>query len=177
MPILGKKSVLDGTKLDGRDSIFADLYKKQKQAVRFAEELNIQQDIVDYDNMSEQERKLFNELVGYFVTTELLVQNVLGESFYPYIVNPRAKMAMTIQMMMEDIHSDFFEIVLNTFNMNREEMYAKAQTNPLLREKQEFVSKAADFISVSNTNRVDPDSVEGKKAILYSILLNSIIQE
>lgn len=178
MPILGKKSVLDGTKLlDSRESVFAELYKKQKQAVWFAEELNIQQDMADYQAMTHDERSLFNELVGYFVTTELLVQNVLGESFYPYIVNPRAKMSMTVQMFMEDVHSDFFEMVLNTFSMDREEMYEKARSNPLLREKQELVSKAADFISVSNVNRIDPDSVDGKKAILHAILLNSIIQE
>ncbi|HMT27149.1 MAG TPA: ribonucleotide-diphosphate reductase subunit beta, partial [Candidatus Absconditabacterales bacterium] len=106
------------------------------------------------------------------------VQNVLGESFYPYIVNPKAKMAMTIQMFMEDIHSDFFEMVLNTFSMDREAMYEKTKTNPALKAKQEVVAKAADFISVSNReNTIDPDTIEGKKAILHAILINNIIQE
>ncbi|HMT01086.1 MAG TPA: ribonucleotide-diphosphate reductase subunit beta [Candidatus Absconditabacterales bacterium] len=178
MPILGKKSVLDGIKLDGKDNVFADLYKKQKQAVWFPEEINIQQDVGDYNDMSPREKALFQELIGYFVTTELLVQNVLGESFYPYIVNPKAKMAMTIQMFMEDIHSDFFEMVLNTFSMDREAMYEKTKTNPALKAKQEFVAKAADFISVSNReNTIDPDTIEGKKAILHAILINNIIQE
>jgi ribonucleoside-diphosphate reductase beta chain len=178
MPIIGKKSVLDGVKLDRMDTVFAELYKKQKQAVWFPEELNIQQDVVDYEAMTQSERTLFDELVGYFVTTELLVQNVLGESFYPYIVHPRAKMAMTIQMFMEDIHSDFFEIVLNTFNMDRDAMYAMAQTNPLLRRKQELVARQADKLSVSsNGHGVDPDTIEGKKAIIHAILVNSIIQE
>jgi ribonucleoside-diphosphate reductase beta chain len=177
MGLIGKKSVLDGVKLDRMDSVFADLYKKQKQAVRFAEELNIQQDVHDYEAMNQEEKDLFNELVGYFVTTELLVQNVLGESFYPYIMNPRAKMAMTVQMFMEDIHSDFFEMVLNTFSMDRDAMYARTTTNPLLQKKQQFVAKQADLISLSSGNNIDPDSIEGKKAIINAILVNNIIQE
>lgn len=127
--------------------------------------------------MSPAERQLFNELVGYFVTTELLVQNVLGEGFYPYIIEPKAKMAMSVQMFMESIHSDFFEMVLNTFNMNRDEIYNKTQTNPLLKKKQEYVAKAADAVSIAGGNHINPDSIEGKKAILNAILINNIIQE
>lgn len=177
MAIIGKKSVLDGVKLDRMNTVFTELYKKQKQAVRFPEELNIQQDVADYEAMSGDERALFNELIGYFVTTELLVQNVIGESFYPYIVHPRAKMAMTAQMFMEDIHSDFFEIMLNTFNMDRDEMYSKTQTNPILKRKQELVARQADKLSLSSGNNIDPDSLEGKKAIIHAILVNNIVQE
>lgn len=100
----------------------------------------------------------------------------MGESFYPYIIDPRAKMAMTVQMFMEDIHSDFFEMILNTFNMNRDEIYNKSLTNPIMARKQDVVAKAANFISVSNGG-VNPDTIEGKKAILHAILLSSIIQE
>jgi len=176
MPIVGKKHVLDGTKLDRRESVFKDIYKKQKQAVWFPEEINVQQDVNDYQALAEDEKKLFQELVAYFTTTELLVQNVIGESFYPYIIDPRAKMAMTVQMFMEDIHSDFFEMILNSFNMDHEELYKIADRNPIIKEKQEMVAHYANAISVSN-GWVDPDSLDGKKAILTAILINNVIQE
>lgn len=83
------------------------------------------------------------------MTSELLVQNVLGESFYPYIIDPRVKQAMTVQMFMEDIHSDFFEIILNTFQMDRERIYNMTTTDPLLHKKQERVATAANKISIS----------------------------
>ena len=120
MPLIWKKHVLDWTKLSSRGNVFKELYTKQKQAVRFPEEINIQQDINDYQALNEDEKNLFHQLIAYFTTTELLVQNVLGESFYPYVIDPRAKMSMTAQMFMEDIHSDFFEIILNSFNLNHE---------------------------------------------------------
>lgn len=176
MPLIGKKSVTDGIKLDDKLNVFADLYKKQKQAIRFPEEINVWLDLVDYKSMTQEEQELFQELIGYFLTSELLVQNVLGESFYPYIMDPRAKMSMTVQMFMEDIHSDFFEMILNTFTMNRDELYNKSTTNPIMKEKQEMVARAANAISVSSGG-VDPDTLEGKKAILHAILLNNIIQE
>lgn len=159
MPLIGKKTVTDGIRLDQRITVFTDLYKKQKQAIWFPEEINVGLDLVDYKSMTPEEDTLFQELIGYFLTSELLVQNVLGESFYPYIIDPRAKMAMTVQMFMEDIHSDFFEMILNTFNMNRDELYNKSTTNTIMKEKQEMVARAANFISVSGGG-VDPDTLE-----------------
>jgi ribonucleoside-diphosphate reductase beta chain len=176
MPILWKKQVTDWIKLDNEVSVFKQLYTDQKKAIRFPEEINVQLDLVDYKSMTEDELVLFKELVWYFVTSELLVQNVLGESFYPYIVDPRAKMAMTVQMFMEDIHSDFFEMILNTFNMNRDEIYNKSINNPIMQRKQNMVAKAANLISVSNGG-VNPDTLEGKKQILNAILVNNIVQE
>lgn len=176
MAILGKKQVTDWIRLDNDVSVFKQLYTDQKKAIRFPEEINVQLDLVDYKSMSDSELSLFKELVWYFVTSELLVQNILGESFYPYIIDPRAKMAMTVQMFMEDIHSDFFEMILNTFNMNRDEIYNKSLTNPVMARKQDMVAKAANFISVSNGG-VNPDTIEGKKTILHAILLSSIVQE
>lgn len=176
MALIGKKHVLDGTKLSRRNSVFKDLYTKQKQAVRFPEEINIQQDIGNYQSMTDEEKNLFHQLVAYFTTTELLVQNVLGESFYPYVIDPRAKMSMTVQMFMEDIHSDFFEMILNSFSLDHEKLYAIAEQNPTIKQKQEMVAHYANAISVSNGG-VDPDTIDGKKAILMAILINNVIQE
>lgn len=177
MSVLWKKKVTDGIKLSARLSIFYDLYVQQKRAIRFPEEIQVSQDLTDWNTMWSKEKTLFENLVWYFVTSELLVQNVLGESFYPYIIDPRVKQAMTVQMFMEDIHSDFFEIILNTFQMDRERIYNMTTTDSLLHKKQERVAQAANKISISAGWWVDPDSIPGKKAILHAILLSSIIQE
>lgn len=142
----------------------------------FPEEINVQIDINDYQWLSQEEKNLFHQLVAYFTTTELLVQNVLGESFYPYVIDPRAKMSMTVQMFMEDIHSDFFEMILNSFSLDHESLYNIAESNPIIAKKQEMVAHYANAISISHWG-VDPDSLEGKKAILMAILINNVIQE
>lgn len=83
---------------------------------------------------------------------------------------------MTVQMFMEDIHSDFFEMILNSFALDHEELYQIADKNPIIKEKQEMVAHYANAISVSQW-WVDPDTIEGKKAILMAILINNVIQE
>ncbi len=176
MALIGRKKVTDGIKLDGRLNVFADLYKKQKQAIWFPEEINIWLDLVDYKGLTQKEQTLFHDLIGYFVTSELLVQNILGESFYPYVIDPRCKMAMTVQMFMEDIHSDFFEMILQTFNMDRDAIYNRASDHPIMKEKQDIIAQAANAISVSQGG-VDPDTLEGKKKILNAILISNIVQE
>lgn len=176
MVLIGKKHVLEWTRLSRRHSVFQELYTKQKQAVWFPEEINVQIDINDYQWLTSEEKNLFHQLVAYFTTTELLVQNVLGESFYPYVIDPRAKMSMTVQMFMEDIHSDFFEMILNSFSLDHESLYNIAESNPIIAKKQQMVAHYANAISISQWG-VDPDTIEGKKAILMAILINNVIQE
>lgn len=70
-----EKQVTDGIRLDGRITAFTDLYKKQKQAIWFPEEINVGLDLVDYKAMTEKEKTTSSmRLVGYFITSELLVQ-------------------------------------------------------------------------------------------------------
>ena len=75
---------------------------------------------------------------------------------------------------MENIHSDFFEIILNTFEMDRKRIYNITLEDKLLMEKQELIIRAVDRITYG---KADPDTLEGKKQILTAILLNNIIQE
>jgi len=84
-------------------------------------------------------------------------------------------MALSVQMFMEAIHNDYFEMILNSFSINRDEMYNIANTNPIILAKRQLVAHAADSISVGGT--VDPDTMEGKKKILHAVLINNIIQE
>lgn len=176
MPLIWRKTIKQGTKLTNRPNVFRELYMAQKRAVWFPEEINIWLDLTDFKTLSNDERDLFMELISYFVTSELLVQNVLWEAFYSYVNDPRAKMALTAQMFMEAIHADFFEMILNTFGIDQDSMYSNAENNPIMRRKQDLVARAADKISVSNGG-VDPDTLNGQKDILRAILVNNIVQE
>ncbi len=173
---IGKTSVRDNIRLSENPKypVFKELYVKQKKAVWFPEELNIQQDILDYKSLTPTERELFESAVGYFASSELLVQNVLGNGFFPVLTDPYAKMSFSTQMFMENIHSDFFEIVLNSFEMDRKRVYNITLEDKLLKEKQEIIIRAVDRITYG---KADPDTPEGKKQILTAILLNNIIQE
>ncbi len=173
---IGKTSVRDNIRLSENPKypVFKELYVKQKKAVWFPEELNIQQDILDYKSLTSTERELFESAVGYFASSELLVQNVLGNGFFPVLTDPYAKMSFSTQMFMENIHSDFFEIVLNSFEMDRKKVYNITLEDKLLKEKQEIIIRAVDKITYG---KADPDTPEGKKQILTAILLNNIIQE
>jgi ribonucleoside-diphosphate reductase beta chain len=84
-------------------------------------------------------------------------------------------MALSVQMFMEAIHNDFFEMILNSFSLDRDEMYNRANNNSILLAKRNLVAKAAD--SISTTGHVNPDTLEGKKAILHAVLINNIVQE
>ena len=83
--LIGHTSVRDNIKLGETPAypIFKQLYEKQKKAIWFPEELNIQQDALHYYTLSKREKELFDTAVGYFCSSELLVQNVLVNTFFP----------------------------------------------------------------------------------------------
>lgn len=176
MKLTGKTSVRENIKLteDPSYPIFKELYEKQKKAIWFPEELNIQQDALDYQSLSDNEKDLFDTAVGYFCSSELLVQNVLVNTFFPLLTDPHAKMSFSTQLFMENIHSDFFEIVLQSFGMDRDKMYEVAFEDPILRKKQSLIVDAIDKISQDG---IDPDTIAGQKQILKAILLNNIVME
>ncbi len=174
--LIGKTSVRDNIELSETPSypIFRELYEKQKKAIWFPEELNIQQDALDYHALSPDEKDLFDTAVGYFCSSELLVQNVLVNSFFPMLSDPHAKMSFSTQLFMENIHSDFFEIVLQSFNMDREKMYKVAFDDPILKKKMDLIVEEIDNISYG---KIDPDTLQGRKDVLRAILINNIIME
>lgn len=174
---IGSGSVMNATQLfeSQIEDRFKLLYEQQKKAVWFPEEINVQQDMHDRQAMTEKEKYVFQNLIGYFVGTELLVQNVLGDTFYSYIKSPRCKMALSVQMFMEAIHNDFFEMILNSFTLDRDAMYSLANENPILLAKRNLVANAAD--AIANDGHVNPDTMEGKKKILHAVLINNIVQE
>lgn len=49
------------------ENAFQKLYEDQKRAVWFPEEINVQQDMHDFQSLSERELFVFKNLVGYFV--------------------------------------------------------------------------------------------------------------
>jgi ribonucleoside-diphosphate reductase beta chain len=174
--LIAKTSVRDNIELSETPAypVFRELYEKQKKVIWFPEELNIQQDALDYSSLSPDEKDLFDTAVGYFCSSELLVQNVLVNSFFPMLSDPHAKMSFSTQLFMENIHSDFFEIVLKTFNMDRERMYKVAFDDPILRKKQDLIVEGIDNMGGGT---IDPETLQGKKDILRAILLNNIVME
>ena len=174
--LIAKTSVRDNIELSETPSypVFRKLYEEQKKAIWFPEELNIQQDALDYQNLSPDEKDLFDTAVGYFCSSELLVQNVLVNSFFPMLSDPHAKMSFSTQLFMENIHSDFFEIVLQSFNMDREKMYRVAFDDPILKKKMDLIVNEIDRISYG---KIDPETLQGKKDVLRAILVNNIIME
>lgn len=174
--LIERTSVRDNIRLSEKPGypVFRTLYEKQKKAIWFPEELNIQQDALDYHNLTAEEKDLFDTAVGYFCSSELLVQNVLVNAFFPVLSDPNAKMSFSVQLFMESIHSDFFEIVLQSFNMDREKMYDVAFSDPFLKKKQDLIVNEIDKISYGS---MDVATVEGQKQVLKAILLNNIILE
>lgn len=66
LQFIGKTSVKDNIRLteNPRYPVFKEIYTKQKKAVWFPEELNIQQDVLDYKSLTPTEKDLLIRLLA-----------------------------------------------------------------------------------------------------------------
>src|SRR5690625_2345498 len=152
--LIAKTSVRENIELSETPSypIFKELYEKQKKAIWFPEELNIQQDALDYSTLTADEKDLFDTAVGYFCSSELLVQYVLVNSFFPMLVDPHSKMSFRKQLIKINSHIDFFNIILTMFNIDREKMYLVSFDDTILKNKQNLIVEEIDKISYGKNN-------------------------
>jgi len=93
-------------------SLFS-LYKKQLSSFWKAEEIDFSKDRVDFETLSENEQHYIKRILGFFAASDGLVNFNLATRFLNELVPMEAIVCYTYQMMMENIHSEAYSIMLD----------------------------------------------------------------
>lgn len=90
-------------------------YKKAQSAFWTAEELDLQMDRKDYENLNDGERHFIELTLAFFAAADGIVNENLAANFYNEITNPEARCFYGFQIMMENIHSEVYSLLIDTF--------------------------------------------------------------
>ena len=152
-------------------------YELYNQAVRntwFPHEIPLGEDIKDWNEMTEDERHAVEFLMAFFNPAELIVNRALALGVYPYIKAPTAHLYLAKQMWEEANHCVAFEYVLETFPVNREELYKVHTTTDSMIAKEDFINK---YLKRMTEVTLDIESPEGKKDFIRNLIAYSIVME
>ena len=93
-----------------------DWYKKMEASFWTAEEIDLHQDLTDWNNkLSDDERYFIKHILAFFAASDGIVNENLAENFVNEVQYPEAKFFYGFQIMMENIHSETYSLLIDTY--------------------------------------------------------------
>lgn len=151
-----------------------ELYDQAVANTWFPNEVQLGEDLADFERMSDDERRALTFLMSYFNPSELLVNKALAFGVYPYVNAAECHLYLAKQMWEEANHCMSFEYVLETFPIDRESAYAAHVDVPSMAAKEEFEVR---FIKRMTEQTLDITTVEGKRDFVRNLIAYNVILE
>lgn len=92
-----------------------EAYKTHMSSFWTAEEIDLSNDKKDWDNMNENERFFIKQILAFFNNSDSIVNENLCENFIKEVKYPEAKCYYSWQMMMENIHSETYSLLIDEY--------------------------------------------------------------
>tara|TARA_Y100000768_G_C23981257_1_gene685938 strand:- start:349 stop:1395 length:1047 start_codon:yes stop_codon:yes gene_type:complete len=93
-----------------------EMYKKQEASIWTAEELDLSPDLADWDTkLNDDERFFIKHILAFFAASDGIVNENLAENFLSEVQYTEAKFFYGFQVMMENIHSETYSLLIDTY--------------------------------------------------------------
>jgi ribonucleoside-diphosphate reductase beta chain len=122
-----------------------DWYKKQEASFWTAEEVDLDQDVIDWNTKLTHDEKYFiKHILAFFAASDGIVNENLAENFISEVQYPEAKFFYGFQLMMEQIHSEVYSLLIDTYIDNekeKDELFRAIEIFPAIAEKANWALK------------------------------------
>ncbi len=122
-----------------------EMYKQQEASIWTAEEIDLHQDLTDWnDKLTDDERYFIKHILAFFAASDGIVNENLAENFVNEVQYAEAKFFYGFQIMMENIHSETYSLLIDTYVKDEEEkdkLFRAIEVFPAIKEKAEWALK------------------------------------
>ena len=120
-------------------------YKKQQACFWTAEEIDLHQDLNDWNNkLTDDERYFIKHILAFFAASDGIVNENLAENFVNEVQYSEAKFFYGFQIMMENIHSETYSLLIDTYIKDEEEkdnLFKAIDVFPAIKKKADWALK------------------------------------
>jgi len=93
-----------------------EMYKKAEASFRTAEEIDLASDNVDWNGkLNDNERHFIKHVLAFFAASDGIVNENLAINFLNEVQSPEARCFYGFQIMMENIHSETYSLLIDTY--------------------------------------------------------------
>ncbi len=123
-------------------------YKKQQACIWTAEEIDLHQDITDWQSgLNSDERYFIKHILAFFAASDGIVNENLAENFVNEVQYSEAKFFYGFQIMMENIHSETYSLLIDTYvkdDKEKDQLFKAIENFPAIKKKADWALKWVD---------------------------------
>ncbi|HTL09813.1 MAG TPA: ribonucleoside-diphosphate reductase small subunit [Chitinophagaceae bacterium] len=122
-------------------------YKKHEASFWTAEEIDLSSDLKDWAALNDGERHFISHVLAFFAASDGIVNENLAVNFMSEVQLPEARCFYGFQIMMENIHSETYALLIDTYIKDPAEKYRlfhAIDTVPAVKKKAEWALRWID---------------------------------
>lgn len=121
-----------------------EFYKKAEHSFWTAEEIDLSQDLKDWESLTDGEKHFIKYVLSFFAASDGIVNENLAENFLTEINYPEAKCFYGFQIAIENIHAETYSLLIDSYIKDaseRLECFNAIETIPAVKQKAEWALK------------------------------------
>ena len=118
-----------------------EMYKKAEASFWTAEEIDLSDDQKHWDAMNDGERHFVSHILAFFAASDGIVNENLAVNFMSEVQLPEARCFYGFQIMMENIHSETYALLIDTYIKDpaeKDRLFHAVDTIPCVQKKAEW---------------------------------------
>ena len=134
-----------------------DMYKKAEACFWTAEELDLNHDLKDWGNLSDNERHFLTHVLAFFAASDGIVNENLCGNFSTEVQIPEARCFYGFQIAIENIHSEVYSLLIDTYikdNALKTKALSAIETIPCVKKKADWALQWCDANNASFGERL-----------------------
>ena len=123
------------------------MYKKHESTFWTAEEIHLTEDLQDWEKLSDNERHFIKNVLAFFAASDGIVNENIAENFVREVQYTEAKFFYGFQIMMENIHSETYSLLIDTYIKDGKEkdyLFNAIETVPSVKKKADWALRWID---------------------------------
>ena len=116
-------------------------YKRHEASFWTAEEIDLGSDLKDWASLNDGERHFISHVLAFFAASDGIVNENLAGNFMSEVQLPEARCFYGFQIMMENIHSETYALLIDTYVKDASEkhrLFHAIDTVPAVKKKAEW---------------------------------------
>jgi len=145
------------------DSVW-EFYKKAEASFWTVEEVDLSADVKDWERLTPDEQHFIKHVLAFFAASDGIVIENLASRFLKEIQIPEARSFYCFQLAIENIHSEMYSLLLETYirdPIEKDRLFHAIDTIPAVQKKAEWALKWIESASCFAERLVAYSAVEG----------------
>jgi ribonucleotide reductase beta subunit family protein with ferritin-like domain len=141
-----------------------DMYKKHEASFWTAEEVDLSNDMKHWEKLTDNEKHFVKHVLAFFAASDGIVVENLAMQFTSEVQVPEARCFYGFQLAMENIHSEMYSLLIDTYIRDpaeKHELFNATETLPCVQRKANWAMKWINGTDSFATRLVAFAAVEG----------------